>query len=255
MTAPIRTEVLRDGEVEHIVLDRPKANVLDAEMLDALRAHLRTLSSRNALKLVLFEGAGAHFSFGASVQEHLPGQVGDMLASFHALFRELEDLGVPTAAVVRGQCLGGGFELAISCGQVFCDPTARFAVPEVTLGVFPPIGALLLPWRVRGSVATRLVISGEVVEGDRAVDLGIADVCNGDPERALWAWFDEALAPRSAVGIRFAWRAVRRPIARALAEDLPVLERMYLDDLMSHRDPVEGLNAFLERRKPRWDHR
>ncbi|MBW1879632.1 MAG: enoyl-CoA hydratase/isomerase family protein [Deltaproteobacteria bacterium] len=255
MTTPIRTETLREGQVERIVLDRPKANVLDAEMLGAVRAHVRTLSSRSALKLVVFEGAGPHFSFGASVQEHLPAQVGDMLASFHALFRELEDLGVPTASIVRGQCLGGGFELAIACGQVFCDPSARFAVPEVTLGVFPPIAALLLPWRVRGAAATRLVITGEVVEGDQAVVLGIADVCDPDPEGALWGWFDDALAPKSAVGIRFAWRAVRQPVARALAEDLPVLERMYLDDLMSHRDPVEGLNAFLERRKPRWDHR
>jgi len=202
----------------------------------------------------VIEGAGRHFSFGASVAEHLPGQVRGMITGFHAFFLELEKLGVPTAAVVRGQCLGGGFELATWCGMVFADPSARLAVPEVKLGVFPPIAALALGWRTSGSNATRLVTTGQTVKADEALRLGVVDDVSDDPEAALQAWIETAIVPLSAVGLRFAWRAARRPVARALAEDLPALEALYLDDLMACSDPVEGLTAFLEKRAPQWSH-
>lgn len=250
----IRTETLRDGAVERIVLDRPKANVLDAEMIGAITEHLCGLVGRDPLRLVVFEGAGKHFSFGASVEEHLPDTVRQMLQSFHSMFRALEGLGVPTASLVRGQCLGGGCELAIATGRVFAHPSASFALPEVKLAVFPPLGAVLLPLRVGGARAADLVITGSALDGAAAAEAGLADVCTEDPEAALWAWFDAGLADRSAVAVRHAWRAVRRPFQRAIDEDLPAIERMYLDELMTHRDPVEGLGAFLERRAPQWSH-
>lgn len=244
---------LYDDQVEHLLLDHPKGNVLDADLVGALRERIAGLA-RPALKLVVIEGAGRHFSFGASVPEHLPGRVDAMLSGFHGLFRDLEGLGVPTAAVVRGQCLGGGFELATWCGRVFCDASARFAVPEVKLGVFPPIAALGLRWRVGGANATRLVITGETVDGAAAVAMGLADVLDPAPDRAWQAWFEEHLLPHSAVAVRAAWRATRRPMRCALDEDLPALERAYLDDLMACADPVEGLQAFLDRRPPQWSH-
>lgn len=244
----------RDGQLARIMLDKPKGNVLDAEMVAAVRAQLRALAPLSALKLIVFEGRGAHFSFGASVAEHLPAGVESMLTGFHALFRELEALGVPTAALVRGQCLGGGCELAMFCGRVLCEPGARFGLPEVTLGVFPPIGALLLPWRVGGARAAGLVLSGEILDGESAARVGLADHCSTEPELALGAWFDAAFAPRSAVALRFAWQAARRPLSLQLANDLPALERLYLEGLMACSDPVEGLNAFLERRPAQWRH-
>jgi cyclohexa-1,5-dienecarbonyl-CoA hydratase len=254
--SPLRVGTERDGQVVRLTLARPKANVLDAALVDALRRALDGLEASGPLKLVLFDHEGPHFSFGASVEEHLPARVGQMLSSFHALFRDLEGLGVPTAAIVRGQCLGGGLELALVCGRVFVAPGARLGVPEVKLGVFPPVGALLLPLRARMADAVDLVLSGATVDGPAAVRLGLADECSDDPAGSALAWFDERLAPRSAVAVRHAWRAVRRPVARALGEDLAALERQYLEELMSHRDPVEGLQAFLDHnRPPVWEHR
>ena len=152
VTSPIRCGAERSGEIQRIVLDRPKANVLDLEMITAIRARLVELAKDpGPLKLLVFEGAGEHFSFGASVQEHLPDRVGKLLPAFHGLFRDLEALGTPTAAVVRGQCLGGAFELALWCGVVFGEASARFGVPETRLGVFPPVAAIALPWRVTGA--------------------------------------------------------------------------------------------------------
>ena len=253
MTVPIRCNAERAGQIQRIVLDRPKANLLDAEMVAALRGRLGELAAEpGPLKLVVFEGAGEHFSFGSSVDEHLPGRVEKMLADFHGLFRDLEALGVPTAALVRGQCLGGAFELALWCGMIFCEPSARLGVPETRLGVFPPVAAIALPWRVPGARATQVILSGDTYDAQGAAAWGLVDRCTSDAEKALLQWFEERLAGKSAVAARMAWRAARRLLARALAVDLPEIERLYLEELMAHRDPVEGLTAFLERRQPIW---
>jgi cyclohexa-1,5-dienecarbonyl-CoA hydratase len=251
----IRCASEHEGQLQRIVFDRPRANVLDVEMLTAVERRIRELAGDlGTLKLVVFEGSGENFSYGASVAEHMPDRVEAMLRGFHRLFFELERLSVPTAALVRGQCLGGAFELALWCGMVFCDRTARFGVPEVKLGVFPPIAAIALPWRLSGARSTQLILSGETMDGEAAASCGAADRCTDDPEAALQAWFTEVLAGKSAVALRAAWRASRRPLANALRDDIPYLEELYLKDLMSHRDPVEGLSAFLERRKPVWTH-
>lgn len=253
MTFPIRCRSERSGQIQRIVLDRPKGNVIDLEMIAAIRARLAELSADpGPAKLLVFEGAGEHFSFGASVEEHLPGRVAELLPAFHGLFRDLEALGVPTAALVRGQCLGGAFEIALWCGVVFCEPSARLGVPETKLGVFPPIAAIALPWRVPGARATQMIISGDSYDAQDAAACGLVDRCTNDAETALQQWFDERLAGKSAVAVRMAWRASRRLLSRALAIDLPELERLYLEELMAHRDPVEGLTAFLERRQPVW---
>ena len=254
MTEPVRLTLERDGQLARLTLARPKANVLDAAMVGALRRHLASMQARGPLKLIVLDADGPHFSFGASVEEHLPDRVTGMLTGFHALFRELEGLGVPTAAVVRGQCLGGGFELATAAGRVFCDESARFAVPEIRLGVFPPVAAVTLPWRVRGPDAIQLILSGSTLNGLEATRLGVADVCVEDPAAALLSWFDADLAPRSAVALRYAWRATRRPFAAALGAELDAAEKTYLNELMAASDPVEGLRAFLERRPPTWGH-
>ena len=253
MTSPIRCFPERSGQIQRIVLDRLKGNVIDLEMIAAIRARLAELSADpGPAKLLIFEGAGEHFSFGASVEEHLPGKVERMLPAFHGLFRDLETLGVPTAALVRGQCLGGAFELALWCGVIFCEPSARFGLPETKLGVFPPLAPIALPWRVPGARATQVMLSGDTYDAQGAAAWGLVDRCTSDAGKALLEWFDERLAGKSAVAVRMAWRASRRLLSRSLAIDLPELERLYLEDLMAHHDPVEGLTAFLERRPPAW---
>jgi cyclohexa-1,5-dienecarbonyl-CoA hydratase len=246
----------REGGIHRITLTRPPGNVIDIAMVNALRDEIRGLSPHpdlpTALRLVVFDAEGPNFSYGASVHEHMPELIMKLLPGFHAFVNELEALGIPTAALVRGHCLGGGMELAIACGRVIASPGATFGVPEVKLGVFPPIAATLLAWRTGGSKATEVVLSGRVVSGEEAAALGIADVCVADPEQELARWYDEVIAPRSAVALRFAWRAVRTPVRRALADDLPEIEHLYLKDLLSYMDPEEGIRAFIEKRAPVW---
>ena len=155
-------------------------------------------------------------------------------------------------AAVRGYALGGGMELAIAAGRVICDGSARFGVPEVKLGVFPPVASILLERRVGSPRATELMLTGATVEGERAAAWGLADACVADPEAELLRWYREELAPKSAIALRFAWRAARFGLRRTLERDLPALERIYLEELMSHYDPEEGITSFLEKRQPEW---
>ncbi|NOY25248.1 MAG: cyclohexa-1,5-dienecarbonyl-CoA hydratase [Oligoflexia bacterium] len=252
MTAPIQTETLRDGGIEHIVLARPPANILDMETIGALRQHIAGLADRKGLRLLLFDAQGDHFSFGASVPEHLPDRVGTMLPSFHQLFADIEQCGIPTAAAVRGRCLGGGAELATWCGTVHCNAGAAFAVPEIKLAVFPPIAAMAWRWRVGGNTASRLVLTGQTVRAPQAVEIGLCDACTEDPLASLLDWYDHALAKLSPAALRYAWRASRAPMRAALRDELPALEHLYLDDLMAHPDAVEGLRSFVEKRAPTW---
>ena len=205
--------ILVDSPVDSVVrirLSRPKANILDRAMGSEIRAELQALADSPGLRLLIFEGEGPHFSFGASVEEHLPGRYEQMIPEFHALFRDIEATGIATAAVVRGQCLGGGFELATWCGRVFVDETATFAVPEVQLAVFPPIAALVLHWRIGGNRASDLILTGRRVEAEQAVAMGLADKLAEDPLQACLDWYEKRLSKLSPAGLSAAWRASRK---------------------------------------------
>ncbi len=247
-------ELRLDGRVLHITLNAPKANVLDSEMMSGIAQALEQYGPKPDLSAIVFEGAGPHFSFGASVEEHRKDRVAGMLTGFHDLFRRMAGLCVPTAAVVRGQCLGGGLELASWCTWIFATPDAAFAQPEVRLGVFPPMASLLLPWRVGGAAATDLCVSGRTVSAAEAHRMGLITAIADDPAAAWETFYTEHLAPKSAAALRFAERAARLGLMQRLAEDLPALERLYLDHLIATHDANEGLAAFLEKRTAVWRH-
>jgi cyclohexa-1,5-dienecarbonyl-CoA hydratase len=238
-----------DGAALRLVLDRPKANVLDAAMIGALSDALRTRVT-SATRLVVFEGAGDHFCFGASVEEHQADQAAAMLETFHGFFRTLAEIGVPTCAVVRGQCLGGGLELASWCTWIVATPGARLGQPEIKLAVFPPMASLLLPWRIGGAHALDLCVSGRSVTAHEALAMGLVNVVTDDPQVWWRALVTEHLATTSAGSLRHAERAARVSLLHQLDTLLPALERSYLSELMATHDANEGIVAFIERRKP-----
>ncbi len=253
--APIATRSEHDGAIERIVLNRPKANVLDAAMMGAIREHVATLADRPALRLIVFEGEGPHFCFGASVEEHTREQAPDMLAGFHAMFRELEALSVPTVALVRGQCLGGGLELAAFCSYLIAEEGAQLGQPEIKLAVIAPMASVLLPCRVGEGSAQDLLLTGRSVDAEEAYGMGLVNVVAdaGEGEAELQAWIEREILPKSPSSLRFAYRTARLALQRRLAQDLPEIERIYLEELMATHDANEGIASFLERREPAWE--
>jgi cyclohexa-1,5-dienecarbonyl-CoA hydratase len=252
--AGVRLEVLEGGALWALVLDTPKANLLDGAKLRALTAAFEGTARAPELRAILLEGAGAHFSFGASVEEHLPGRVEGMLATFRGLFRAMLDSGVPTLAAVRGQCLGGALELASFCTRVSVAPDARLGQPEIKLGVIAPVASVFLAERVGRARAEELCLTGRTLEAAEALRIGLADEVAEDPRGASLSWARAALLPLSAASLRSAQRALRAGLAERFERELARVERLYLDELMASADAREGLAAFLEKRQPRWRH-
>ena len=243
-----------DGQVARVTLAAPKANVVDQAMMTSLAATFGKLRNRPQLKVLILSAEGPHFSFGASVHEHLPEHVGAMLPRFSALLGQMLELPVVTLAAVRGQCLGGGFELALACDFIVAEESAAFACPEIKLAVFPPAAVVLLPARIGSSRAAELVLTGSAWTAAQAAAAGlVAQIASpGELEATVEAWIRGHFLSRSPVALRYGVRAARFGLRRALREDLPQLERLYLDELMAESDAVEGLRAFLEKREPHW---
>ncbi len=252
---PLKAWLERDGALLRLRLMRPKANIFDAAMIASLHAALDAHRPSPGLRGVLLDAEGPHFSFGASVEEHVAERCAGMLAALHALILALVEFPLPILVAVRGQCLGGGLEVALAGGPIFAHVDAQFGQPEIRLGVFAPAASCLLGWRVTQSAAEELLWSGRSISGSSALALGLVHTLAEDPEAAALAWFDEHLAPRSAAALACAVAAVRAPRVRELRERLAEVERLYLDRLMKSHDANEGLAAFLERRAPSWEHR
>jgi cyclohexa-1,5-dienecarbonyl-CoA hydratase len=252
---PLGTWLAKDGTLLRLRLSRPKANIVDASMIAALRSALEAHLPSSRLRAVLLDAEGPHFSFGASVEEHLPDSCAAMLRGLHALILRLLESPVPILVAVRGQCLGGGLEVAAAGNRIFAAPGAALGQPEMKLGVFAPAASCLLPERIGQSRAEELLLSGRSVGAEEALRIGLVDAVADDPEAAALAWFDEHLAQKSASSIRFAVRAARDGFRERVAEKIARVERMYLTELMATRDAVEGLSAFIARRPPKWEDR
>ena len=248
--SPLAVSLEREGALLRLRLNRPKANLCDAEMIGALHAALEAHHAQARLRGVLLEAEGPHFSFGASVEEHLPDRCARMLCTLHDLILAMVEYPAPILVAVRGQCLGGGLEIALAGGPIFATAEAQFGQPEIKLGVFAPAASCLLPWRVNPAAAEDMLWSGRSISGTQAQAIGLVHTIAADPQAAALAYFDEHLAPRSAAALRHAVAAVRAPVARELRGRLAEVERLYLDRLMATHDAHEGLAAFLATRAP-----
>ena len=254
MSAKARLELTHGGRVARLVLAAPKANILDGEMMAGLSAHCAALRGRRDLAAVVIAADGPHFSFGASVEEHLPDRIGGALGALHQLLRDLVDLPAPTLVAVRGQCLGGALELALACDIIVAEEGAQLGCPEIKLGVFPPAASALLPLRVGLARATAWMLTGDSIAARDALASGL--VARVAPAGGLDAmtdeWLQQAFLSRSGAALRIAADVLRRDVRRALDGPLAEAERVYLDRLMQEPDAVEGIRAFLEKRAPRW---
>jgi cyclohexa-1,5-dienecarbonyl-CoA hydratase len=252
----LRVERIEEGTVLRILLDKPRGNVLDSKMMGEISAALEEHARDEALRLVFLRGAGGNFSYGASIEEHRKEQAPGMLAAFHRLVRQLAEYPVPVAALVEGQCLGGGFELVLLSHFLFATPKSRFGCPEIKLGVFPPVLAAIGTDRLGSFPAERLLLTGETVSATEADRLGwLTAVFEGDdPEEDLLAWYRASLAPLSAFALRQGTKALRSSAAwvRNLDDVLGRAEAQYVDEILESHDGNEGIEAFLERRKPTW---
>ncbi|HXA17374.1 MAG TPA: enoyl-CoA hydratase/isomerase family protein [Thermoanaerobaculia bacterium] len=244
-----------DANAYRITLSDPPLNILDVAMLDELRdAIARVAHDRHAL-IIDAQGEKA-FSAGASVQDHLGDRAATMLGHFHDCFRMLAKLDVVTIALVRGAALGGGCELALGCDFVLASDRAKFSQPEINLGVFPPVAAYQFSRQLAPRKGLELLLTGDTIDAATAERLGLVNAVF--PFAEFDAKADEwmgRLYRQSASSLRLAKCAFRLAQSKDFNQRLGDVERLYLDELMLTSDANEGLNAFLEKRKPVWSGR
>ncbi len=165
------------NDILWLILDRPPLNILSIEMLNQLTSAMRD-AIKHPPRLVVIMGAGDRaFCAGVDIRDHLDGREKEMLRAVYdncAAFEELRSKNIPTVALVKGHALGGGCELAALCDTVVAHEDATFGLPEISLGVFPPVAAVYFPALIGYSATMRLMLTGETIQAKEALRLGLA---------------------------------------------------------------------------------
>jgi cyclohexa-1,5-dienecarbonyl-CoA hydratase len=247
-----------EDRVGRISLARAPLNVLNIAMMREIGAAIEACSREREMVAVVFDAApdARAFSAGVAIEEHVAETIYQMLESFHNIFRALEVMAKPVVALVDGAALGGGCELVAACDIVVASERARFGQPEIKLGVFPPVAAILLPRVIGERRARELILTGELIGAPEALRLGLVNYVVAPAE--LEAKGQEILGrlrDLSAPALELTRRALDISREERLEEVLARVESLYLNELMKTEDANEGVNAFMEKRKPVWRNR
>jgi cyclohexa-1,5-dienecarbonyl-CoA hydratase len=241
-----------DG-VARITLNRPPLNVMNIAMMKELLSALENLAATDDVKLLVIDHQGKAFSAGVDIKDHSGDKVGEMIEVFHCIFRRLDSLELPTLAVVAGAALGGGCELATFCDMVIASEQATFGQPEIKVGVFPPIAAVILPRMIGRNRTLELLLTGDVIDAGEAERVGLINkVVPSESFRDEVDTLIGKLTSMSAPVLRLTKRAVVEGPWTSFGEGISKVEKIYLDELMRTDDAREGLSAFMEKRRPVW---
>jgi cyclohexa-1,5-dienecarbonyl-CoA hydratase len=238
-----------------ITLDRPPLNVLNVPMMTELNGLLENVLTRNDTAALLIRGSGKAFSAGVDVADHTADRVGEMIRLFHGIFRKLAATDALTIAAVQGAALGGGCELACFCDIVLASERAKFGQPEVQVGVFPPVAAVMFPPQIGIKKAIELTALGTTIDAAEAHRIGLVNqVYPAEEFEARVDGYLGNIRKLSRPVVRLAKRATTLLSRDQMMSHLERTERLYLDDLMKLSDAQEGITAFLEKRAPQWRH-
>jgi cyclohexa-1,5-dienecarbonyl-CoA hydratase len=242
-----------DG-VARISINRPPLNILNLETLLELTAALERARNDTSAAVVLITGVGDRaFCAGVDIKDHMPEKVSSTLPAFNKVFYSMESLDKPMVAVVNGVALGGGCELAMGCDMIIASERAQFGQPEIKVGAIPPVAVALLPKLVGYKKAIELVLTGDAITAAEAKQIGLVNKVV--PPEKLEEATEELVAKlkeNSPMVVKLTRMAFRQSLDLDFKNGLEKVTGIYLNLLMRTEDSVEGLNAFLEKRKPQW---
>jgi len=242
-----------EGDVARLTLDRPEHNLLNERMLSELTVGVNTFGERNAVKLIVLDSACKAFCGGIELGEYTQRRVFQMLEAFHGAFSAMMDTGTPVLAVVNGPAYGG---LAGLADLVIATPKARFAQPEIKLGVFPPLAAAILPYVLGPRQALELVLTGEAISGERARELGLVNwLVSEDELQKKEAEVIAKVTAQSGPVLTMAKRAILGSLGLPLRDGVRNSMKIFLNELAEVEDSQEGVRALVEKRAPKWKNR
>jgi len=236
-----------------ITIDNPPVNILTGEVMKEMIHLLREVSNNKEYRVVVLKGEGKAWSAGADVSEHLPGKFMDMLKVFGDLCELLRTYQIPTIAAVNGLCLGGGCEVAAMCDFIIASEKAKFGQPEIRVGVIPPAACAHFAGKYGLANALDIILSGDVYDAEAAGQMGmVSRVVPVDDFDEELDGFVARFTANSRVVLKIAKRAALRATELEPQEAVKKVDEIYRDQLMSTKDAVEGLQAFLDKRRPEW---
>ena len=243
------------SNVARLTLNRPPYNVLTVGMMEELSKAIEGLHGQRHIRAILLEAAPAckAFSAGVAVEDSRADRVFQMLDAFQSVFHNLLEISKPVISVVNGPAIGGGCELAALGDLIIATPKARFAQPEIKLGVFPPIAAIVLPHVIGHKRALEMILTGDPIGAEEALRLGLVN--RVVPEDQLEQEVGKILAKiteQSGPVLEMAKKVIYDTIGLPLAAAIKKSSDIYLNQLMDLDDAQEGLRAILEKRKPVW---
>jgi len=244
----------KDGDVARITINRPPFNILNVETLREIHKALKNAEKDDNIKVLVITGAGEKaFSAGVDIKDHFPEKIEETLESFHGVFHLLLGISKPTVAVVRGFAFGGGCELASACDIVFASEDAQFGQQEVKVGAIPTVATVLLPRIIGRKKALEMILTGDTITAAEAKRIGLVNEVfpAAELEEAVNKMI-EKFKEKSSVALRLIRMAVYQGLDKDFGEALDGVTDIYLNKLIKTEDALEGLKAFLEKRKPRW---
>lgn len=240
-----------------IEISRPPHHVLNIPLMADMGKAIQFASSdRNAKALVITAVGDKMFSAGVDVMDHTPDKVVEMIDTFHGMLKQLLSCPIPTIAVLNGSAMGGGCELAIACDMILANDEVKIGQPEIKLGVFPPIAAILLPKMTSMNKAMELLLGGCLITAEEACQIGLIN--HVYPQASFAAdcrSFVDQFLSLSRVALIYTKRAIREASGKPFLEALFNVEQIYLKELMVTADAVEGLRSFMEKHKPVWSNK
>lgn len=245
-----------EGPVARLTLQHPEHNLLNERMLRELADGIGMIAENNAVKLIVLDAAGKIFCAGVDIGEYTGERAFSMLDAFHAACIAMVEAPQPVLVIVDGAAIGGGAELVAYGDLVVATPRARFALPEITIGMFPPLASTMFPHIVGPKRALELVLTGEAISAERACELGLVNRLV--PETQLQATVNELIGKitvQSGAVLGMAKKAVLGGMGLSLRDSLRNSMNIFLNELYRLEDSQEGLRALLEKRKPQWKNR
>lgn len=240
-----------------LTLERPPLNVLDTRLLKELDDILNGFFTDSKTDILFLQGAGERaFSAGVDIQDHTRENVPNMLDLVHGVIRKLFALPQVTVAAVRGLCLGGGCELATSCDLVVATEESMFGTPEIHVGCFPPVALARFSSLSGYHRAAEIILTGRRFSAEEAFRMGLVNRIY--PKDRLQQGIDELseeLLGKSGAVLRITVKGLRELSQKDFPEALKRSEEIYCHELLRTEDVEEGVQAFLQKRKPRWSHR
>ena len=240
-----------ENGVTWIKLANPPLNIVDMEMMNEMIDAVE--KAENEAHIAVIGNEGKHFSAGAEIKEHYPDKAPEMIKTFTELIGKILSYDGVTVAAVRGYALGGGFEIPMACDIFLASQNSKLGNPEITLAHYPPIAIAILPRMIGWKNAFEIVLTGDTISAEKAMEIGIVNRVFSDEN------FDEevrkyvsSLLEKSPAALRFTKKALKASIGLSFDEVMDKINDIYLNGLIKTEDAVEGLNAFLEKRKPVW---